>query len=182
MTIRHFIQGLDGNTTGILIVLVVLTLLPLVLRGLHGKGRGLEKPWRYFYSVVVYAASIPGVFAALLTSYTLFFTRENLLDQSITLYFAPIVAMFVTLTLISKFVSLKQVPGFDRITGLIALLGITGIVILLLSRLNFFVGFFGNFTMMIAVGAFLFLLIKWGAGRVFRGPGEEKEEPPTFGG
>ncbi len=92
------------------------------------------------------------------------------MDQSILIYLLPIVMMFITLMLISKFVARQDVPGFDRITGLIALLGITGLALLLLTRLRFFVGFFGSFTMMITVGVFLFMMLKWGVGRLFRGP------------
>jgi hypothetical protein len=181
MTTREILKVLESSPLGLLIFLCAVPLFVLCLRLVHGSGKGAERPWCYAYSVLVYATSIPGTMAAVITGYTLLFTQENLLDQSVLIYLMPIVMMFVTLMLMSKFVTLQDVPGFDRITGLIALLGITGLAVLLLSRLRFFVGFFGSFTMMIAVGCFLFMMLKWGAGRLFRGPGETKEEPPTFG-
>jgi hypothetical protein len=180
MTARDLIRFIQDSSMEAVLVLCAMPLLTLIIRGLHGRGKGANKPWRYVYSFLVYAVSIPGVTAVVLTGYTLFFTKENLLDQSLVVFILPIVIMFITLMLISKFVELENVPGFDRITGLLALLGITSLGILLLSRLHFFVGFFGSFTMMISVGIFLFLLLKWGAGRVFRTPAEKPEEPPKF--
>jgi len=181
MTTREMIAIIESVSLELAIFLVALPGLVVLLRVLHGPTKGVHKPWNYGYAVLVYAACIPGIMSAVLTCYTLFFTGENLLDKSLTVYALPVLTMFVTLMLISKFVMLRQVPGFDRITGLMGLLGITGVVLLMLSRLHFFVGFFGSLSMMITVGVFLFLMLKWGANRIFRGPGEAIEKPPTFG-
>ena len=178
MTTRDMIKLIESVSLEMALGLLALPVLAAFLRAVHGAGNGHRRPWCYGYSVLVYAVSVPGAMAAILTGYTLLFTRENLLDQSLVVYVLPLVVMFVTLMLISKFVSLDDVPGFDRITGLMALLGMTGLALLLLSRLHFFVGFFGSFTMMAGVGVFLFMILKWGAGRLFRGPGERKEELP----
>ena len=80
--------------------------------------------------------------------------------------------------LLSKGVDFERVPGFDRVLGLMTLLGITFLVLFFLSRLYFIVGFFGNLQALVAIGVFLFLALKWGAQRMFRSPGEEKSSFP----
>ena len=180
MTLREIVTSLGAHPMEVGITLGALPIAVLLLRLLHGREGGSKSPWRYLYSGVLYGASVPGMFAAMLCAYALLFTRENLLDQNMLVYLAPIVSMFVTLMLASKFVRLAEVPGFDRVVGMMVLLGISFLIILLLSRLHFFVGFFGNIFMMLSLGFFLYLLLRWGAGRLFRGSDEPKEKPPRL--
>lgn len=151
-------------------------------RWTHGPGLGGAPPWRYLYALLVYLACVPGIGAAVLTGYTLFFTRENLLDKDLLVYVVPIVSMVVTLVLIRKNVSFDDVPGFDRLSGLMTLIGIT-FVILLAIRKTFIGIFFGaSITTLFVLGAFLFALLKWGAYAVFRGSEEPRRRPPGFPG
>ncbi len=180
MTIRELIADIGAFHQAISIVLAALVAGPLVLRALHGKGGGEKPPWNALYTIIIYAVSIPGMFSLSLCAYALFFTHENLLDQDVIVYIAPTAAMIVTLVLCAKTVDLNKVPGFGRITGLMATLGVTFLVIMLLSRLHFFVGFFSGFGTIALVGVFLFAVLRWGMGRVFRAPGEAEEAPPKW--
>ena len=180
MTVRQMIDALGGFSMEIALALTALPLFALLLRLLHGSGGGARNPFRYGYSLLTYLSAIPGMFAIALTAYALFFTSENLLDQPIVIYIAPIVSMALTFMLIAKFVDLKQIPGFDRLTGLMVLLGLTFFVVLLLSRLRLWLGFFGGIGNLVVLSLFVFALLKWAAGRVGRGPGEPIEKPPEF--
>ena len=172
MTLNELISVIDKQSI-VLILFGVAPLLALGLRLFHGKGGGSKSPWKYLYSVLVYLCAIPGMFSAVLCLYTMLFLQQSLLDKSVTVYFAPMLSMILTLGSISRFVSLDDVPGFERISGLMTLLGITFFILLVLNRFNVWVVFFGNIGMMFVIGLILFLLLRWGAARAFRSNGRK---------
>jgi hypothetical protein len=180
VTARELLD-LAGRNPGLLLgVFLALPLSVPVLGWIHGRAGGALPPWRYLYAVLVYLACIPGVGAAVVTGYTLFFTRENLLDKDLLVYVAPIVSMAVTLVLIRKNVSFDDVPGFDRLSGLMTLIAVT-FVILLAIRKTFVGIFFGaGLGTLFVLGAFLFALLKWGSRALLRGAGEPREKPPRL--
>jgi hypothetical protein len=180
MTINEGLKWVEYYNLELAAYFASIPLLTLILRLLHGKKGGEKAPFRYAYGLLVYLVSIPGMFSATLCLYSLFFTRTSLLDQSLTLYLLPPISMFVSLMLMNKFVSFDAIAGFDRITGLMTLLGVAFFVLFLLSRLRLWVVFVGSIQGLIAIGVFLFVLLKWGSGRVFRAPEEPKEEFPRF--
>ncbi|MFH1114263.1 MAG: hypothetical protein V1792_10105 [Pseudomonadota bacterium] len=139
-------------------------LLGLVLRD----GRGNRSPWNYLYSVLVHLACIPGILACVLTGYALFFTRENLLDANLIVYILPIVSMILTLVLIQRTVSFDDIPGFDRLSGLMILLAVTFVLVLGLRHTRFWIIFGSSMYALMAMTAVLFLLLKWGAYLLFR--------------
>ena len=123
MTTRELIEMADRYPLILGLAFMLPPVLAWIIGHLHGKDRGAESPWKYVYSVLVYAVCVPGLFSAVLTGYTLFFSRENLLDASLLAYFTPIVSMIVTLVFIRKSVSFDDVPGFDRLSGLMMMIG-----------------------------------------------------------
>lgn len=157
--------------------------LPLVsgLMGFaHGRGQGSLSPWKYCYSVLVHLTCIPGILACIVTGYALFFTRENLLDANLIVYILPIVSMAVTLVLIRRNVTFDDIPGFDRITGLMLLLAITFVIVLGMQRTRIWLVFGSSIFTLLALMVVLFLLLKWAAYLIFRrkrGPRFETRPP-----
>jgi hypothetical protein len=145
---------------------------------LHGPARGALAPWRYLYAVLVYLVCVPGTGSAVLTGYTLFFTRENLLDKDLLVYLLPILSMAVTLLLIRRSVSFDDVPGFDRLSGLMTLIAVTFVVLLAIRKTFVGILFGASITTLFALGAFLFALLKWGSDTLFRRAGEPRRKPP----
>ena len=126
-------------------------LLPVAVAffaGLAGRGRGYLQPWRSVYAVCVYASCIPGVFALSLLAYLFLFERQSIYALDVVTQLAPVLAMTATLLLISRNVDLAYVPGFGRISGLLA--AIAGVLFLmyLAQRFRFIV-----FTYLPAVAA-----------------------------
>jgi hypothetical protein len=154
--------------------------LALLCGLVHAPGRGRAVPWKYLYTVLVYAACVPGIGAAVLTAYTLFFTHESLLDKDLLVYGLPIVSMVVTLIAIRKRVTFDEVPGFDRLSGLLALIAVTFIIVLAIQKIFIGIFFGASILILVAVGVFLFALLKWGASALFRRGGEPRPKPPTF--
>jgi hypothetical protein len=182
MTTRELIE-IAGHHTAILVGLFVAPPLGAWLCGLrHGRGEGAASPWKYAYSVLVYLACIPGLFAGVLTAYTLFISRENLLDVNPLVYFLPIVSMIVTLILIRKNVSFDDVPGFDRLSGLMAMIGCSFALALAIEKMRLWVVFHGSIAWLLLLAAGVFALLKWGTYMLFRRRDEPKQAPPNLPG
>jgi hypothetical protein len=182
MTIRELTQ-LAGKQSWVLIaIFVALPLAAWLLGRVHGPGNGGVAPWKYFYSVLVYAVCVPGMFAAILTAYALFFTRENLMDVNLLVYILPLVSMIVTLVLIRKTVSFELVPGFDRLSGLMAMIGCSFAVALAILKTNIWIFFGGSLEKLFLLAAAVFALLKWGTYMLFRRRDEPKQEAPKFPG
>ena len=118
--------------------------------------------------------------AAVLTAYTLFISRENLLDQNVLVYVAPVAAMAVTLLIVRRNVSFDAVPGFDRIWGLMTMIAMTFVIVLAIAKTSIFLFFGGPIVMLIAICAVVFALLTWGARVAFRGSAEPRKAPPRF--
>lgn len=136
----------------------------------HRKGEGGTDPWRILYALLVYAACVPGMFSATLVGYSLLITRENLLDVSITIYFLPIVLMALTLVIMSRNVDFEEVPGFDKIWGLLGLLAVTFTGVLFVQQTRVVLLFHGSFAALGLFGLALFLTLRASA-RALLGPG-----------
>ena len=137
------------------------SLLALLTGMLHPAASGGQPPWRYVYAVAVYLAAIPGVFAFLLVLYALLFTGESLLEVSLLVYFGPIAGMVFALLLIRRMVDLDQVPGFNRLAGLLVLIGASLAVMFLLTRLRVLLVFGSSLVWFFVLAAALFLVLKW---------------------
>ncbi len=149
-----------------------------VLGRLHERGAGGEAPWRYAYSLLVYSTCLPGIFAAVLAAYGLFILRENLLEVNLLVYLLPIVSMAGTLALMSRRVSFDDVPGFDRLSGLMVVIGITFVMVLAIERTRIWIFFGSSFATLLLLVAGIFLLLHWGARRMLRARGGD----PSAGG
>ncbi len=148
--------------------------LPAVLALINGffyksgyKPGFIVTPADYFYSVLVYMVCIPGIIACVLIAYTLFFTRGNLLQVNMLVYFMPIIAMIVTLSLIKRKTAFKRLPGFDHLAGLMIVIGITFVILLLIYKTRIFIVFFSSIFSLFMFGVVLFILLKIGMKKLF---------------
>ena len=163
-----------------LAALLAPPLIAWVMGCSHGRGNGAASPWKYMYSVLVYWVCLPGVLAAVVSGYTLFFVRENLLDKNLVLYFLPVVSMVVTLVLIGKNVSFDDVPGFDRLSGLITVVAVTFIAVLAVEKTRVWLVFGASIFVLGALVVGLLALLQWGMYTLFRRSGEPKRDPSAF--
>jgi hypothetical protein len=168
MTFRDLMSLCAQYPLHLMVFLVGLPAITAVMGLLHGRGGGGAAPWRYLYSAMVYSTCIPGMLAAVMTGYTLFFTHENLLDVNAVAYFGPIASMVLTLTLIGRNVRFDQVPGFDRLSGLMTIIAVTFVLALAIQRTRIWIGFGGSMPWLIGLAAGLFVVLKWGAHMLFR--------------
>jgi len=182
MTINDLIKLANGHLLALLIFFVVPPIIAWLCGKIHGRGNGATSPWRYIYSVLVYLVCIPGLFASVLTGYQLFFQRGDLMNVNLAIYFLPIVSMIVTLIFIHKTVDFQNVPGFDRISGLMVMIGCSFVIALIIDKLRILFFFHGSIAIFIALAAGIFALLKWGTYMLFRRRDEPKQPAPKFPG
>ena len=182
MTTRDLIHQADQHPVALAAALAVPPVVACVVGRLHDRGRGGAGLWKYLYGVIVYLACVPGMFAGVLTAYTLFFSRENLLDTNLLVYFLPIVSLIVTLVLIRKNVAFDEVPGFDRLSGLMVMVGCSFAIALAIQKTSIWIVFGGSIERLFILAAAIFGLLKWGAYMLFRRRDEPKSERPKFPG
>lgn len=159
MTLAQFIDYISLYQWHILLFFTVMPLVSYIIGTLYRPrpGHGIID---YIFSVQVYLVSIPGMFSLSLLLYSMLFIRANLLQVNVIIYFVPILGMVASLYVISRRTSLKQLPGFGRIQGLLTMLGLVFLVLFFLSRLNFFIGFFSSLYSLLAIALILFASFK----------------------
>ncbi|NNF35506.1 MAG: hypothetical protein HKN68_15460 [Saprospiraceae bacterium] len=117
MTLGQFLDLLAQNPTVPLFFYVALPLTAF-LASVFGKGEGAESPWNYMYTIVVYLACVPGIFAITLNVYLFLFERQSIMDTDLFTQILPIVCMILTMWLVRRNVEFDDIPGFDKLSGL----------------------------------------------------------------
>ena len=121
MTLQDFFDLVSRHPIMTLIVFLAFPLTAF-LANILGRGEGHLSPWKYLYSVLVYAVSIPGIFAVVLCIYLFLFERQPILETNIYTQILPIVIMVVTLLLIKRNVPFDLIPGFEKLSALLVIL------------------------------------------------------------
>ena len=137
MTLGEFLQQFGQHHELILFYALAVPLTAL-LAGIFSKGQGHLSPWRYLYSVLIYMACLPGIFSLTLNIYIMGFEGRSVLDADVYTQLLPIIVMVITIWLIARSVSLEHVPGFDRLTGLIVLIGLVFTLLWVLEKTRIF--------------------------------------------
>ncbi|GJM09183.1 MAG: hypothetical protein DHS20C11_14590 [Lysobacteraceae bacterium] len=165
MTLRDLLTWLATHPHVLLLLLLLPAAATLVANWLRQDDATPSPAWRYAYSAITYATCIPGVAAAVVTVYSLVFTGSNLLDLDITVYFLPIIAMAMTLLLVSRGISFDLIPGFDRLRGLMAILAIAFVLILIISKTRIWLFFGSSLIYFVLLLAGLLLGLRWASRR-----------------
>jgi len=156
MTVQDFINWFGKNPNlilGYFAVIIAFSLIGL----LYVKQSNFKPPINYFYGILIYAVTIPGLLALVLLLYSFFFLKTNLLQLDLVTYFVPLVSMIITLVIINKTIPMSRIPGFGKLSGLFIMIMITFIITYVLQRMFFGVFFVGRFQYLIIF--FLALLL-----------------------
>ena len=133
MTLQEFFDACTNNPEIIGFYFVALPLTAF-LASVFGKGEGHLSPWKYLYTVLVYAATIPGIFAIVLNVYLFLFERQPIMQSNLFTQVLPVMVMVLTLWLIKRNVPFEYIPGFNKISGLIMVMMAIIAVMWLLDR------------------------------------------------
>ncbi|UCH97184.1 MAG: hypothetical protein JSV88_10130 [Candidatus Aminicenantes bacterium] len=166
MTIQDLINRLSEFQLGLLIVFCAIPFVAFLGGLIQGNKKCKESKTRYLYSVLIYLSCIPGMFSVVLTAYSLFFLKANLLKVNLLIYILPIISMVATLAIIKRKNSFDDIPGFERILGLMLMIGISFAVAFVIHRTFVFIGFIGRLTGLLVVALVVFILLKIAADKI----------------
>ncbi|WP_062059412.1 hypothetical protein [Aquimarina longa] len=159
MTIEDIINWFEYNPRLILsyfAISIVLSILGLIFIN----QRNFRPPITYLYGILVYAVTIPGLLALMVTLYNFFFLKTNLLQINILAYYVPILSMCITLFIIHKTVPMSRIPGFGKLSGLFVIIMITFIITYILQRTFFGVFFIGRFQYLLVLFLIILIVLK----------------------
>jgi hypothetical protein len=162
MTVRELMDVASAHPWLVLGYFALPSLIALIAGWAHRRNQGGESPWRYLYAVLVYLVCVPGLLAAVITAYTLFFTGESLLDANLLVYVLPIVSMVVTLVLIHRNAPFARIPGFDRLSGLMLTIAASFVIALAVSKTRIWLFFGASIWMLFVLAAIVFAVLMWG--------------------
>ena len=138
MTLQQFFDMIQANPNFSLYFFLGIPAIALVL-GWVTEPDSSQSPWNYLFAVLVYAICIPGIFAVTLNIYFFFWERRSVMNAELLLQVLPILSMILTLFIIKRNVNLDFVPGFDKLSGFMMIIGILLTMMWILDRTHFFV-------------------------------------------
>ena len=121
MTLKDVFDYLTANPNLVLFLTVAIPVSALLI-GLFSKGEGHLSPWRYLYSFLIYSVCVPGIFILMFNVYLFLFERQSIWDLNLYTQILPIVLMIITLAIIRNSVSLDDIPGFEKLGGLLVMI------------------------------------------------------------
>ena len=168
MTLQDFFQFLGQNPSYILAYFGTIPLIAL-LTNFMGQGEGHLSPWRYLYSVLIYAVCIPGIFAFALNIYLFLFERRSVMESDIFSQILPIFSMIGTLLIIRQNAPFASIPGFDKLSGLMMMITATFAFMWFLDRTHIYVVSYLPFWQVILIFIGLFLVVRFGWSKFISG-------------
>ncbi len=167
MSLGEFI-GYMGNNPAFALFFFFIIPIAALLGNFMAKGEGHESPWCIYYSVLIYLAVIPGIFAILLNLYHMFFEKRSIYDMNVMMEILPVLSMILTLFLIKKNVDFKDIPGFGKMTGFLGTIAGLMLLFFILEKSHLIVFSYLPFQWLILILVVLFLAIRFGTKYMFR--------------
>jgi hypothetical protein len=152
MTLQQLFDFLGENPLYITGYFILIPLVALMANWVCS-GEGHLTPWKYLYSVLIFAACVPGIFSVALSVYFFLFQRGNILGTNILTQVLPVLSMAFTITTIRRNVALEYIPGSERISSLMLLIGSVLVLMYIIDKTRIIVW------VNVPVGYFLLILI-----------------------
>ena len=167
MTLGEFFTW-TADHPGLLLGYFIIVPFIALLAGMFGKEEGHLSPWKYLYSILIYMVSIPGIFAVTLSIYLFLFERRSIMDTNLYTQVLPILSMAATILIIKRQVSLDQVPGFDKLSGLILIIATLMVLMWIIDKTHIYAITFMPFYVVILILLTGFFVIRYGLRRLAR--------------
>ncbi len=162
MTLQELFNVISENKAITLFYFIAL-ILTAFLSGILSKDQGHQSPWKQVYCILLYMAAVPGIFAVFLNVYMFLFERQSIMQMNLVTQVLPIIGMFITFFIIRRNVDLALIPGFDRISGLVLMVGVLIGIMWVLDRMKIFAITFIPFqyVFLILIAALILLRFGW---------------------
>ncbi|MCD5380453.1 hypothetical protein LR004_00865 [Candidatus Gracilibacteria bacterium] len=159
MTLQQILDAFTQYQTQSLYFFLGIPLLAVIaifFKKKYSKNLGVK----VFNSLLIYLVSVPGILSLILSIYSIFILKGNILELNILPYFVPLISMGVTYTIIQKNIGLKEVPGFGKISSLLLLIFLSFIVVFILQRMFIGIIFVGSIGYIIGLFVIIFVAMK----------------------
>ncbi len=163
----ELMNQLAPHRAAVLAVLVIVPVLVWVLGAALAHNR--QHVYNRLMTVPVYLTVLPGMMMAWILAYSMLFSGQNIFAElDFVLFFGPVISMIACLILLSRYTKLDRVPGFDKISGMMILAGLSFLLLLFLSKLRVFVGFFTSFGNLAIIFVAIYFVMHLGWRRLVR--------------
>jgi len=152
MTLQQLFDFLGENPMYITGYFILIPLVAYMANWVC-EGEGHKSPWKYLYSALIFAACVPGVFSVALSVYFFLFQRGSILSTNVLTQILPVLSMAFTISTVRRNVALEYVPGSERISSLMMLIGAVLVLMYIIDRTRLIVW------VNVPVGYFLLILI-----------------------
>mgnify|MGYP001288399802 CR=1 FL=1 len=171
MTLGEFFEIIGRSPNLILFYFLALPLTAF-LAGVLGKNEGHLSPWKYLYSSVIFLVCVPGIFAITLNIYLFLFERRSIMDANLYTQVLPIILMLITLWIVSRNVKFEEIPGFNRISGLVIVIVAVLLIMWIMEKTHIIAITFMPFYYVFIIFIALFLAIRYGLKRMWATPND----------
>ena len=160
MTLGEFFEMIGRNPNLVLFYFIALPLTAF-LAGVLGKEEGHLSPWKYLYSTIIFLVCVPGIFAITLNIYMFLFERRSIMDANLYTQVLPVFFMLFTLWIISRNVKFEEIPGFNKISGLVMIIAAVLLVMWIMEKTHIIAITFMPFYYVFIIFGVLFLAIRF---------------------
>ena len=178
MTLQELFNIIAEHPQFVLFYFAIVPLAALILGSVSG-GEGHLSPWKYVYAVLIYLASIPGIFSVTLDVYLFLFEKQPIMETDIYTQIFPIISMVATLLIIRRNVDLDWIPGFDKLSGLITMITAAMLIMWFVDKTRIVIFSYLRFEYVLVIFLLLFLIIRFGWSR-FIGKGKRRRPQTTY--
>ncbi|WMX16265.1 hypothetical protein [Aureispira sp. CCB-E] len=136
MTIEDLLTYITNDKTALFLFFILLPILTIIITAIS-RGRSLEKPYSYLYSMLLFEVCIPGVLSITLWIYSMFFERKALWQLPFFIYYLPVIIMVLCIYILKKKrVSIRRLPWTGELYEFLVLLIITFASLLIIMKLH----------------------------------------------
>jgi uncharacterized membrane protein YsdA (DUF1294 family) len=166
MTLQEFLEQCSANPSFIIMYFFTLPIASLLAWWL-GKDEAKESPWKFMYSALMFMACIPGIFAITLNVYLFLFEKRSIFEADIYSQILPILSMIATLFIIRKNTCFEDIPGFQKLGGLLMVLGAILSIMWFLEKTRIVIFSYMPFYYVLIILAVLLIAIRFGTKKLF---------------
>jgi hypothetical protein len=156
MTLRDFFDAASAQPVYILFFFLMIPFTAL-LTGWLAKGEGEDSPWKYLYSALLYLVCVPGIFAISLGIYLFLFERRSIFNMNVLMEVLPVLSMIGTMFIVRRNVDIDQVPGFDKLSGLVMMISAALAIMWFIDRTHIII--FSSMPIMYLLLIFIVLMV-----------------------
>ncbi len=167
MTIKELFEFVSNNPNYSLIYFIGLPLIAGII-GILGNDNCNKSPWKEFFMVIIYATMIPGILALFFNLYLFLFENSSILNYNILIQILPVLSMIVTLFIIKRYISFNEIPGFDKISGLILVISSLILILWLADRFRIVAFTYMPIQYLLLLFIILIFAINWGLKKLMK--------------